>query len=634
MRDGKPVPNLPPPSDGPPATDIEVDLDAMSLPGPPATGVSPVPTGPAALPAICMFGRYEILGRLAFGGMAEIFLARESSSVGASRHVVIKRVLPNVADDEKFVEMFLNEARLAIQLSHPNICHINEFGELEGSYFIAMEWVDGVPLGKLIRRARKKGNGVPVEIAVRIGAQIAEALYYAHRAKDALRRPMNIVHRDVTPHNIMVAYDGQVKLLDFGIAKAETQTQKTEAGTVKGKFSYMSPEQCTGKEIDGRSDVFALGICLWESLVGKALYRRETQYETMHAVIHEPPATMRKRRADLPASLDAIVLKALAKEPGERYQNAGELQSALEGWLAENRKVVNSSSVAKLMDELYAGEIQRGPLVDSNPFGSSFQTLGGSASMPGAAHASGSMSAAMQLSQSQLSAQSQLGTLPKSNVPKYAALAVAALIGLAAAVFSIDTSTDEPDSDAGVAVADPEGLSDQGIDTAPAADGGEGPTEVDAEEPPPAATHALVVVTYSPARARVELDGNLVSGDSPLLIDALDPGEHRVTVTAPRHRPFEEELELGAGERVDVVANLRPLPRGPTTPPGRLSINTRPWSKVYVGSRLLGTTPIANARVSSGAVRLRLVDRDGRSHTKSVRVPANGSESVFYNLNR
>jgi serine/threonine-protein kinase len=598
--------------------------------------------GPASLPAICMFGRYEILGRLAFGGMAEIFLARESSGAGA-RHVVIKRVLPNVADDAKFVEMFLNEARLAIQLNHPNICHIYEFGDLEGSYFIAMEWIDGVPLGKLIRRARKSGKGVPVEIAVRIGAQVAAALHYAHRAKDGLGRPMNIVHRDVTPHNVMVAFDGQVKLLDFGIAKAETQTQKTEAGTVKGKFSYMSPEQCTGKPIDGRSDVFALGICLWEAIVGRALYRRETQYETMHAVIHEPPPSLKKYRRGVSSTLDAIVAQALAKTPDERYQTAGELQSALELWLADNRKVVNSGNVAELMEDLYENEIQRGPLVDTNPFGSSFQSLTGN--RPAPEHSSGSMSAAQPLSHpSLLSAMAEhpppLEARSRDNRLKYAIVAIGVILGFVGAMFGADAFlTDEGENGQATAedaqeldaATEAEGAADAAV--AAVEEEGEvdaGPGAVATLEP----THAVIEVTYAPARARISLDGNRISGESPLLIDAITPGSHRITVRAPGYRPFEEEIDLSAGERLDITANLRPAPRQPAAPPGRLSINTRPWSKVYVGPRLLGTTPIAGARVTSGAVRLRLVDRDGHTHTKTVRVPPNGSERVFYDLNR
>jgi serine/threonine-protein kinase len=343
-------------------------------------------------------------------------------------------------------------------------------------------------------------------------------------------------------------------------------------------------------------------------------------------------------------TLDAIVAQALAKKPEDRYQTAGELQSALELWLADNRTLVNAGNVAEMMEDLYESEIQRGPLVDTNPFGSSFQSL--TANRPAPEHSSGSMSAAQPLSHpSLLSAVAgdhppPLEKKAENKGLKYAVVAVAVLLGFGAAMFGVDSFlADEGDS--GQATAEDAHEPDASASTEEVADAAvtvvEEEGEVDSGTEAVAAlepTHATIEVTYSPARARVSLDGNRISGGSPLLIDAITPGSHRVTVNAPGFRPFAEELELSAGERVEITATLRPQPREPAAPPGRLSINTRPWSKVYVGPRLLGTTPIAEARVTSGAVRLRLVDRDGRTHTKTVRVPPNGSERVFYDLSR
>jgi serine/threonine-protein kinase len=371
---------------------------------------------------------------------------------------------------------------------------------------------------------------------------------------------------------------------------------------------------------------------MWETIVGRALYRRETQYETMHAVIHEAPPPLRKYRKGVPESLDAIIQKALAKDPAKRHSSAGVLQGELELWLAENRMVVNSATIARVMDELYEQEIQRGPLVDTNPFGSSFQSLPDKGRPPTPEHSSGSMSAAHPLSHPSITSATPAPLhVPRSRAPKFAILAFLGLLGLGLAMYAMR----ERDRELEVgATADGESI-------------GESPDAADAlrEELdergatgdagallPLVATHALIELTYRPAAARVELDGQLISGESPLSIDAISPGSHRIVVTAPDHRPFEEELDFVAGERVEITAHLTPLPRGPAAPPGRISINTRPWSKVYVGPRLLGTTPIADARVTSGAVRLRLVDRDGRTHTKTVRVPAGGSERVFYDL--
>ncbi len=328
------------------------------------------------LPALCAFGRYELLGRLAVGGMAEIYLARETSTVqgAGSRHLVIKRVLAQVADDETFRTMFFDEARLAMCLNHPSIVHLYEFGEEQGAWFLAMEWIDGIAVGKLIRKARETG-GVPAPIAVKICAQVADALHYAHNLKDEAGEPLGIIHRDVSPQNVMVSFEGAVKLLDFGIAKASFQHTRTQDGQVKGKFAYMSPQQCLGEPMDGRADVFALGVVLYESLTGRPLYHRKTQYETMRAVIEEEVPSIRTHRPELPESLDALVQRALQKRQEDRFESAGAMQVALEHWLATQQEVVPAPRIASYLQSIFGEEIQRGPAVDSTPFGQSFQLL-------------------------------------------------------------------------------------------------------------------------------------------------------------------------------------------------------------------------------------------------------------------
>ena len=185
------------------------------------------------------------------------------------------------------------------------------FGEEEGTYYIAMEWVNGKPLSKIIRNAREHG-GLPIPVALKIIAQVADALDYAHRACDAKGEPLGIVHRDVSPQNIMVSYDGAVKLLDFGIAKASSHSTRTEAGVIKGKFAYMSPQQCVGEPIDGRADVFALGVCLFEALTGKNPFRRKTEFETMTMIVGDPTPSARERRPELSEEIEAIIQKAVS----------------------------------------------------------------------------------------------------------------------------------------------------------------------------------------------------------------------------------------------------------------------------------------------------------------------------------
>ena len=321
------------------------------------------PESESRLAPLARVGRYELLGRLAVGGMAEIFLARES--VGqVTRRVALKFIRPDVGAESDFEEMFLNEARVAMGLTHPNICHVYEFNSADRRYYLAMEYVDGVPLHTLLARAAEQKRAVSVAVVGSIFARVAEALHFAHTARDEQDRPLHIVHRDVSPHNVMVSWGGAVKLLDFGVAKVTLKAEATRSGALKGKFGYMSPEQIAGRAVDGRSDVFALGICLYEALVGERLYKRENEFETMRAIMEEPPPSVRAKRSDIPPALDDIVRKALSKSPDDRFATAGDVQEALEGHLAATRSLASSRVVARLVQSLFEKEIADGPTID------------------------------------------------------------------------------------------------------------------------------------------------------------------------------------------------------------------------------------------------------------------------------
>jgi len=318
------------------------------------------------LPVLGVFGPYEILGRLAMGGMAEILLARRPGS----EPLVIKKILAQYARDEDFVEMFLDEARIGSALDHPNIGRFLDFGEIDRQLFIAMEWVHGVTLGRLIRRARDKG-GLPFPLACEIVARVADALHYAHTARDAEGNVMGLIHRDVSPHNVMIDFDGTVKLLDFGIAKAETQGHHTQAGVVKGKFAYMAPEQCRGKALDFRIDIFALGVVLFESLTGRSLYRRETEAATMHAIVAEPVPSLLEKIPNAPRELEAILRTALQKDPAARFPTAAAMRDVLQQYVQRTSEDVGPARVAGLVQQLFRDELEA-PLVDSTPFGASY----------------------------------------------------------------------------------------------------------------------------------------------------------------------------------------------------------------------------------------------------------------------
>ena len=271
------------------------------------------------------FGKYLLLDRVNIGGMAEVWRAKTFGAGGFERIVAIKRILPNIAEDEEFISMFLDEAKITVQLNHANIAQIYELNNLSNSYFIAMEYVSGKDLRAVFDRCRKRGEPAPIPLTCYAIAQCCEGLDYAHRAKDRQGRDMSIVHRDVSPQNALVSYDGEVKVIDFGIAKAAGKATKTQAGILKGKFGYMSPEQIRGLPLDGRSDIFAMGVCLYEMLTGERLFVGDSDFSVLEKVRKVevlPPSHFNRK---IPEQLERIVMKSLAKDVDDRYQHATEL---------------------------------------------------------------------------------------------------------------------------------------------------------------------------------------------------------------------------------------------------------------------------------------------------------------------
>ena len=312
------------------------------------------------------FGRYDVLGRLAVGGMAEIFLTEEP--VGDRvRRVIIKVLHRQLRADDAFEKLFLREGSIAMQLAHPNICAVYEFAKQSGHYYIAMEHVDGVSLWQLLGRLTNKRERMPPAMAAAICARVAAALDYAHAAKDARREPLGVIHRDVSPHNIMIRFDGVVKLLDFGVAKMKAREEAIERSTVKGKSAYLSPEQCRAQEIDGRTDVFSLGVCLAEALTGRRLFRRDSPFDTIKAIVEEDVPSVRERVPSLPADLDAVVAKARAKSRDERYATAGDFQVALERWLQKHDHVITDGAIRRFLEGHYPEESDRHPVLERGP---------------------------------------------------------------------------------------------------------------------------------------------------------------------------------------------------------------------------------------------------------------------------
>jgi serine/threonine protein kinase len=307
------------------------------------------------------FGSYQLLAKLATGGMAEIYLARPARAKGApptpEEVMVLKRILPHLAEDDHFVTMFRDEADLASKLVHRNVCQVLSFGQFGGTWFIAMEYLHGVPLSRMMTRLSKAAKLLDYRVVAGIICQACEGLHAAHEARDDKGALLGVVHRDVSPPNIMVTADGTVKLLDFGIAKARGANSRTRTGTVKGKNAYMSPEQILGKPLDRRSDVFALGVVMYEMLSIRRLFHRDSDFLTFKAITEEPIPDIRDRRSDLPPGMRAALLQAMARDPIGRFDSAQSFGNAIRNSVSTLGGPATPQELAQLLTSDFGDEM-------------------------------------------------------------------------------------------------------------------------------------------------------------------------------------------------------------------------------------------------------------------------------------
>ncbi|MCU0673882.1 MAG: protein kinase [Myxococcota bacterium] len=662
---------------------------------------SPIPTdaiprgGADLLPVIGTFGPYDILGRLAVGGMAEVLLARPHGGTG--RPIVVKKILAHFADDDDFRAMFEDEAKLGLLLDHPHIARCTDHGSVGGQAYLEMEWIDGVPLGRLIRRARDLG-GVSDRVAVTIAAQVADALDHAHRLCDETGRALQLVHRDVSPHNVMISYDGDVKLLDFGIAKAEARQHETRAGVVKGKFAYMAPEQVRGEKIDARADVFALGVVLFEALIGKSLYRRETDAETMTDILDAPVPSLAAYRANPSSELEAVLRKSLVKEPTSRFSSAAALRDALLTWLRGHGGVARREEIAELVGRCFAAEAERGPRVDTMPFGQSV-VLG---APPRTSEPSGTRELELELGEMDLPPldldrktgrppakaarpSDPFGGLDLPDLPLPEVAPPASRSPLAPKVGSspvtpLAKGAPEPSARAPLAASARAPLAASaraplaGASSnraAPARTSSRGSTEgrgralvalaavvvvalaavgvfvwkpwAEASDAPSTAsrdrvtplpsTGSAILVASTPPGANVELDG-APRGVTPLELNGLVPGTYVVRVSAEGHAPFEQSVTLTERATETVMARLeRSTTIDLANADGLLTFETRPPAEVFVGGTTsLGRTPLRRTRVPSGALDVVLVDAEGTRRRTRLSILRGEETRVFLEL--
>jgi serine/threonine-protein kinase len=295
--------------------------------------------------------KYRVIRKIDSGGMAEVFQGVAESIEGFKKKVAIKRVLPHLVENKKFLAMFLDEARLSLRMNHANVVHVFDIGQAGGTYFIVMEFVDGADLKAIIETQRRRKKDFPLEHAVFIATKICEGLAYAHTLRDSEGRPFGIVHRDVSPPNVIITRYGEIKIADFGLAKANNQLEKSEPGIIKGKFSYLAPEAAMGHEVDSRADIFAVGIILWEMLAGRRLFTGDSDYETVKLVQQANIPPLVDFNHKVPPGLERIILKSLARDLNQRYGDAIDLARDLNSFLFHHGQPVGQWDIARLVSE-------------------------------------------------------------------------------------------------------------------------------------------------------------------------------------------------------------------------------------------------------------------------------------------
>ena len=566
-------------------------------------------------------GRYQLLAHLASGGMAEIYLARQTGIGGFEKLVVVKKILPNLAREKVFVEMFLDEAVIAAQLNHPNVVQIYDLGQSGDDYYIAMEYLEGESLGHLTSEGARVSKPLPPGLAAGVISQVCEGLAYAHAFEDDDGKPMGIVHRDISPHNIIVLFSGVVKVVDFGIAKAASKMHQTKVGTLKGKLAYMSPEQCMGSEVDARSDVFSLGVVLWELLTHRRLFKREVEPAMIRAIMDEPISKVHEVRQDAPAALAAAADKALSKEPKDRYQSAAEMKADIQAYLRQESLEAGPEQIAAYAHEVLGkrARTKKRILEDIRKKGVKGVSLGAlkpkSDSMP--SRSGSDADAATRIKDDR--------DAPPSSpwVMRIVAFFLAGVAVAAAALwlFSGDPPP-EPKKEPVVAPAPPP----------------KPPVEPPKVEPP---DDALLSVRSTPDGCSVELNGKVLEGKTPLVDHPVAPdSEHQVAVLCDGHLRDARKIKGKPGEVLALAfapakEQKKPKVVKPVVKMGKLTLDTKPWTEVYLGKRKLGITPLLGIELPAGRHKLKVVNKGrGINETLNVVVKAGKKTTVKKTLIR
>ena len=551
------------------------------------------------------FGKYYLIDKVAVGGMAEVFRAKSFSEGGFEKLLVIKRILGHLSDNRDFVDMFIDEAKISVLLQQPNIVQVYDFGQLRENYFIAMEFVDGKDVKGILRKLAARRKLMPVEFAVYIAHETCKGLDYAHKKTNLKGEPLGIIHRDMSPSNILVSYTGEVKIADFGIAKAQISAYNTKDGVLKGKFEYMSPEQASGADIDHRSDLFSLGIILHEMLTGRRLFKTDSEIKTLEKIkavdIKEPSAI----NPNVPARLDEITMRALSRDPAVRYADAKEMQTALLDFIYPSTPDLTRESFSHFMGSLFAEEIseerdrmEEGTKVAVALWQEEPELLEPDEDWREGAASTGTM------------------TTPPSRIPVIvAALALLFAAGLAAFIY-----------------------------TRPPPEVIEKVVEVQAPKP----THGALHLRVSPedVAATATLGGAPIGTGAEIIYEDVPPGEElELRVEAEGYEPFVDTVRLDAGERLRLPVRLRKESRpvevsAPSAETSTAAVaaqvvfSSKPsGASVYADGKLLGKTPLTWTTGEIGHNYPIVVKLDGYDDASgSITFPSTGRQTFGRNL--
>jgi serine/threonine protein kinase len=551
-----------------------------------------------------IFDKYEIQHRLAVGGMGEVFYAVQRAAVkGFERPVILKNLLPDLAQQDGFIEQFLDEARVAATLNHPNVVSIYEVGLWNGTYFIAMEYIHGRNLSQLIKASLKKNLPIPPAVVARIIHDAAVGLEHAHSAKDTQGRLLNIVHRDISPQNIMVRDDGVTKVVDFGIARASNRTSRTATGAVKGKLAYMAPEQVTSRNVTGLADQFALGVVLWEMCTRRRLFHSERDLDLVKMVMEAEIPRPSLFAPGLPEDLDEVCLRMMQRDPNARFASIAEVARELEAFLVKFSPPSSESPAAAYMRQLGVEDLQQ-----ATPSNQNFVI-----SLKGAPEG-----AATVTTPSRPPAAGE--PKPKKRAPVGLIAALGGLLLLAGAGAAVLASRQPPPP----LVPPPEPVARVEV---------EPPKHVEA---PPAPVEPEVkplgklVVSWAPASAVLRVDGRK-KGESPQTLEVPAGQSLHLQLEKAGFNSLEQDAtaEPGAEQKLELrltpakkVATVAAAP-APSNDRGYLTVDTTPWSRVSVDGDPLGSTPVFKKPFTPGKHTVVMEGSNGVKATRTVEIRPN-----------